>query len=178
MQSSKTLFACRIRISPMSVWSRQLLLGTRTPIVSGTASPTWPTTAKAIAPTSKNDARSRVNSSDMAHPNMFRWAERRTSSGVNAFEALAHPSQRLVENLHLFAALFVGGLGGATGTFGLHSRGTLAPQQAEILVARIPEPALQIFQRLRVHTGQSVGMSLGDQRVFLRGQVHMVVAHL
>ena len=96
---------------------------------------------------------------------------------TDGFEALAHASQRLVENLHLFTALFVGLLGGATGTFGLHSRRTLAAQQAEVLVARIPEPALQIFQRLRVHTCQSVGMSLGDQGVFLRGQVHMVVAH-
>src|ERR1700722_1211215 len=97
---------------------------------------------------------------------------------TDGLEAFAHPSQRVVENLHLFTALFVGWLDCASGTFGLDSRRTLAAQQAEVLVACLPESALQVFQRLRVHAFQSVGMSLGDQRVFLRGQVHMVGAHL
>jgi hypothetical protein len=97
---------------------------------------------------------------------------------TDGFEAFAHSSQCVVENLHLFTALFVGWLGCASGGFGLDSRRTLAAQQAEILLAGLPESALQVLQRLRVHTFQSVGMSLGDQRVFLWGQVHMVVAHL
>src|ERR1700722_1823927 len=97
---------------------------------------------------------------------------------TDGFEAFAHPSQRVVEDLHLFTALFVGWLSCASGSFGFDSRRALAAQQAEVLLACLPESALQVLQRLRVHTFQSVGMSLGDQRVFLRGQVHMVVAHL
>ena len=64
---------------------------------------------------------------------------------TDGVEALVHPSQRLVENLHLFSALFVGLLGGATGTFGLHSRRTLAPQQAEVLVACMPHRLCRSF---------------------------------
>src|SRR5260370_26916658 len=71
---------------------------------------------------------------------------------TDGVEALVHPCQRLVENLHLFSALFVGLLGGAAGTFGLNSRRTLAPQQPEVLVARLPEPVLQIFQLRPVPT--------------------------
>ncbi len=98
------------------------------------------------------------------------------SGSLTASKALVHPSQRLVEDLHLFAALFVGWLDGAAGTFGLHSGRTLASQQAEVLLACLPEPALQFLQRLLIHARQSAGMSRVDQRVFLLGQVHMVVA--
>src|ERR1700679_4141479 len=51
---------------------------------------------------------------------------------TDGFEAFAHPSQGVVENLHLFFALFVGWLGCASGTFGLDARRTLAAQQAEV----------------------------------------------
>jgi hypothetical protein len=61
---------------------------------------------------------------------------------ADGIEALVHPSQRLVEDLHLFATSFVGWLGGAARTFGLHPGRTLPPQQAEVLLARSPEPAL------------------------------------
>lgn len=57
---------------------------------------------------------------------------------TDGVEALVHPSQRFVENLHLFTALFVGRLGCAPGTFGLYSRRTLAAQQAEVLLACLP----------------------------------------
>ena len=65
---------------------------------------------------------------------------------TDGFEALAHSSQRVVENLYLFTALFVGWLSCASGSFGLDSRGTLAAQQAEVLLAGLPESALQILQ--------------------------------
>src|ERR1700744_673301 len=99
----------------------------------------------------------------------------RVTDGIEAF---AHSSQRVVENLHLFIALLVGWLSCASGSFGLDPRCALAAQQAEVFLAGLPQSALQVLQRLRVHTFQRVGMSLGDQRVFLRGQVHMMVAHL
>src|ERR1700742_1070914 len=53
---------------------------------------------------------------------------------TNGLEGLVHPNQRLVENLHLFSALFVGRLGCASGTFGLDARRTLAAYQAEVLL--------------------------------------------
>ena len=51
---------------------------------------------------------------------------------------MTHSRQRLVEDLHLFATSFVCGLGGAASTFGLHPGRTLAPQQAEVLLAGGP----------------------------------------
>src|SRR6202044_1593080 len=76
---------------------------------------------------------------------------------TDGFEAFAHPNQRVVENLHLFTALFVGWLACASGSFGLDPCRTLAAQQAEVLLACLPESALQVLQRLRVHAFQSVG---------------------
>ena len=61
---------------------------------------------------------------------------------ADGIEALAHPGQRLVEDLHLFATPFVGRLGGTASTFGRHPGRTLAPQQAEVLFPRGPQPAL------------------------------------
>src|ERR1700693_1461911 len=102
----------------MSVWSRQrrrrLTMPASSPIGSGTASPTWLMMAKAIRPLDSETEPVLLGVTD-------------------GFEVLVPPSQRLVENLYFFTALFVGRLGGATGTFGLHSRRTLAPQQAEVL---------------------------------------------
>ena len=64
---------------------------------------------------------------------------------VDGIDALVHPSQRLVEDLHLFATSFVGRLGGAASTFGFHSRRTLSPQKAEVLLARSPSRLCRSF---------------------------------
>lgn len=58
-----------------------------------------------------------------------RSVERPSLPGVaDRIEALAHPSQRLVEDLHLLTASFIGRLGGAARTFGRHPGRTLPPQ--------------------------------------------------
>lgn len=87
----------------------------------------------------------------------------------DGIEALAHPLQRLVQYLQLLTASFVGWLGCAAGTFCLHSSRTLAPQQAEVLLAGSSEPILQVLERRLIHARQSVGVGLVDERVFLGG---------
>src|ERR1700761_8361126 len=66
----------------------------------------------------------------------------RVTDGIEAF---AHSSQRVVENLHLFIALLVGWLSCASGSFGLDPRCALAAQQAEVLLAGLPQSALQVL---------------------------------
>ncbi len=69
-------------------------------------------------------------------------ASRASLRTVNGLEALAHPGQRLVEDLHLFATPFVGRMGGSASTFGRYAGRTLPSQQAEVLLPRGPQPAL------------------------------------
>ncbi len=65
---------------------------------------------------------------------------------ADVLQALSHSSQRLVEDIQLFAALFVGRPSGTAGTFSLNASRAPAPQQAEVLFAYLSEPTLQVLQ--------------------------------
>ncbi len=61
---------------------------------------------------------------------------------LDGVQARADPSQCLVEDLDLLTASFIGRLGGTARTLGRYADRALAPQQAEVLLARSPEPVL------------------------------------